>query len=67
MVKDLKPDKELTNMPIGFGLALRIKGKLKSLFDDLDDKPSHPQRERENLKISWGKCGEGPFSYGTST
>ena len=33
-------------MPIGSGLALRIKGKLRSLFDDLDDKPSHPQRER---------------------
>ena len=45
-------------MPIGFGLALRIKGKLKSLFDDLDDKPSHPQRERESqdfLGEMWGR------------
>ena len=33
-------------MPMGYStLLFRTKGKLMSLFDDIDDKPSHPQRD----------------------
>ena len=30
---------------MGSGRLLRIKGKLRRLFDDLDDSPSHPRRD----------------------
>ena len=45
-VKDNKLDKERSNMPMGSGLLLLgIKGKVRSLFDDIDDSPSHPRRD----------------------
>ena len=49
---------------MGQVLLLGIRGKLKNLFDDLDNSASHP--EREYFKIVGGKSAR-PFSYSTST